>query len=411
MVLVFLASAARAEGSAAASGDPNGLHGRIEIQDIGLFSRDDSIDDAIGPKDRDDALANIRLTWEPTFGRWSVQLHYVVNAEYGPDAAFARAEHGLLPTPPATWLTLTGTIVDQGMIRATQGLDRINVAYSTPDMVVRIGRQALTWGSGLVFRPMDLFDPFSPAATDTEYKPGTDMLYVQRLFADGSDLQVIVAPRPPTKGGAPTADASSIALHYHTTLLGHATTWLVARDHGDWVLGAGVNGGLGGATWNVEVVPTLVDQGRTRISAIANISDATTLFGRNATVFAEYFHNGFGVASGAYDLADLPKDLLGRLERGQVFNTRQNYLAGGLTLEVTPLLTLSPTLIADLDDGSLLTLVAATYSLGDNLTLVGGFEAPIGPARTEFGGLPIAPGSALVFAPPAQLYIQLRRYF
>ena len=122
--------------------------------------------------------------------------------------------------------------------------------------MVRVGRQALTWGSGLVFRPMDLFDPFSPSATDTEYKPGVDMLYVQRLFADGSDLQLIVAPRPQVKEGPLTADASSFALHYHLTLFGHQTTLLVARDHGDWVGGAGLNGALGGATWNVELVPT-----------------------------------------------------------------------------------------------------------------------------------------------------------
>ena len=107
---------------------------------------------------------------------------------------------------------------------------------------------------------MDLFDPFSPTATDTEYKPGTDMLYVQRLFADGSDLQLAIAPRPPRSGAAPTADASTAALHLHAALLGHQTTWLLARDHGDLVGALGVNGDLGGATWNLEVVPIVRDR-------------------------------------------------------------------------------------------------------------------------------------------------------
>ncbi len=408
LVLALVLTLAAASGARAQIAP---LHGRLEVQDIGLFSRGGSIDAALGPEDRDDALANFRLTWEPTWGRWGAQVHYVVSAEYGPDAELARASHGLLPTPPATMFNLTGVIADQGQVFATQGLDRLNLSYSTQDLVVRVGRQALTWGSGLVFRPMDLFDPFSPSATDTEYKPGTDMIYVQRLFADGSDLQVIVAPRPDHTGRAPTVDASSAALHYHTTLFGHATTWLLARDHGDWVAGAGVNGGLGGATWNVEVVPTFVDHGGTYVSAIANISDATTIFGRNATVFAEYFHNGFGVSGGRYTLTDLPAPLLARLERGQVFNTRSDYLAAGLTLEITPLFSLSPTVIAGLNDGSLLALVAGTYSLGDNLTLVGGFEVPLGPSGTEFGGLPVAPGSSLAVAPPGQIYVQLRRYF
>jgi hypothetical protein len=397
--------------SAQATDPSNALHGRIELQDAGFFGRDDGIDAALEAKDRNDALANVRLTWEPTWDRWSLQVHYVVGLEDGPNVALARAETGLIPAPPSTWLNLTGTLVDRGELVGQQGLDRLAVAYSAPDFVVRVGRQALTWGSGLVFRPMDLFDPFSPSATDTEYKPGTDMLYVQRLFSDGSDLQFIVVPRPERRGGPVTSGASSIALHLHTTLMGHQTTWLLARDHGDWVAGVGVNGALGGATWNVELVPTVLGAGGTRVSALANISDATTLFGRNATVFAEYFHTGFGVAGGRYDLAGLPPNLVARLSRGQLFNTRQDYLAGGLTLEITPLLSLGPTLIMSLDDASAFALVAATYSFGDNLTLAGGFEVPVGPARTEFGGLPVAPSSALVLAPPGQVYLQLRRYF
>jgi hypothetical protein len=202
-----------------------------------------------------------------------------------------------------------------------------------------------------------------------------------------------------------------VALHFHTTLLGHETTLLLARDHGDWVSALGVNGALGGATWNLEAVPTVLRAGGVRVSAIANISDAITLWGRNTTVFAEYYHNGFGIAGGPFDLASLPPALTDRLARGQVFSTRREYLAGGATMEVTPLLDVSPSLIIDLNDGSVLALVAATYSLADNVTLAAGAQAPIGPARSEFGGLPLTAASPVLLAPPGQIYIQLRRYF
>ena len=222
----------------------NNLHGRLEVQDAGQFAGPDSIQAQFGAQDANDALGALRLTWEPTWGRWSFSFHYVISAEDGPDVTLAHAEAGLLPQPPPTWFNLTDTFESRGPLTASQTIDRLAVTYTTPDLVVRVGRQALTWGSGLVFRPMDLFDPFSPSATDTEYKPGVDMLYVQRLFADGSDLQLIVAPRPDHVGGPPTLDSSSAALHFQTTLLGHQTTWLLARDHGDWVAGAGVNGAL-----------------------------------------------------------------------------------------------------------------------------------------------------------------------
>src|SRR5262249_26764609 len=152
--------------------------------------------------------------------------------------------------------------------------------------------------------------------------------------------------------------------------------------------------------------------GPTRVSGLANISDAVTLFDRNATIFAEYFHNGFGAGGGnGFSFATLPPDLVVRLARGQVFNLRSDYLATGLTLEVDPLLNVSPTLIADLDGPSIFALVAATYSLEDNLTLAAGAQAPLGGRGTEFGGVPITPGSPALLGPPSQLYVQLRRYF
>ncbi|MDE2135302.1 MAG: hypothetical protein KGJ49_11965 [Alphaproteobacteria bacterium] len=395
-----------------ARADSSDIHGRLELQDAGSFARGDSIDAALGGRNRNDLFGNLRLTWEPAWGRWSFSAHYVLNVEDGDSVRLARDEAGLLPASPSTWFNLTNTFVNHAHISGMQSIDRLSFAYTAPDFVVRIGRQALTWGSGLVFRPMDLFDPFSPSATDTEYKPGTDMIYAQWLFSDGSDLQFIIVPRPARQGAQPSSDASSVALHLHTSLLGHQTTLLLARDHSDWVAGLGVNGALGDATWNLELVPTFLAAGPARVSALANISDAVTLFDRNAMFFAEYFHNGFGVGSNAgFDLTSLPPDLTDRLARGQLFNTRRDYLAAGLTLEVDPLLNVSSTLIVDLNDSSLFALFAGTYSLSDNLALVAGVQVPVGPARTEFGGLPRAPASQAFLAPPAQVYLQLRRYF
>jgi hypothetical protein len=410
--LEFLALAL-AVGLAPAAGrtDSFDIHGRFELQEAGLFASGDSLYAALETRDGNDLLGNLRLTWEPTWNQWSLSLHDVVSAEEGLNVRLARAEANLLPEPPSTWFKLTQTFAEHGQTVGTQSIDRLAVAYTAPDFVLRVGRQALTWGSGLVFRPMDLFDPFSPSATDTEYKPGTDMVYTQWLFASGSDLQFIVVPRPDRPESPPSSDASSAALHFHGELVGHHTTWLLARDHGDWVGAVGVNGAAGGATWNVELVPTFLKSGGTRVSSVGNISDALTVAGRNATVYVEYFRNGFGAGSAMVSLASLPRELLDRLARGQVFDIRRDYVATGLTLEVNPLLTASPTLIVNLDDRSLFALLAGSYSVGDNLNLIGGIQVPLGRARAEFGGIPLAPGGQTLLAPPAQIYVQVRKYF
>ena len=119
----------------------------------------------------------------------------------------------------------------------------------------------------------------------------------------------------------------------------------------------------------------------------------------------------FGVSGGPFDLAQLPPDLVGRLARGQVFSLRRDYLAAGMSLEVSPLVTASPTLIANLNDGSVFALAAVTCSLGDNLTLTGGVQAPLGGRGSEYGGIALSPTDPLRLAPPTQVYLQLRRYF
>lgn len=387
------------------------LHGRLALSDQFAAARTDSLTAALGARTSNDVAADLRLTWAARKGPWDVAVDYEATVQAGAGVAAAQRQAALRPAAaPATLFDLTDTVGDGESSRLTQTIDRLSLGYSTSHLVVRVGRQALTWGAGVVFHPMDLIDPFAPGAVDVDYKPGVDMAYAQWLFDDGSDLQVIAAPRPARQGGPVEADASTLALHYHGAAGGLGVTTMLARDHGDWTAGAGLSGPLGGAVWNVEITPTWAADGKTATSALANISTATTLLGRNATVFAEYYRNGFGV-SGETSLDALPAGLSDRLERGQVFSVGRDYLAAGLSLEWTPLLTLSPSLIANLDDGGVYLIGEANWSLSDDLVLIGGAQGPLGRTGTEYGGLPISAGSPLHVAPAAIAYVQLRRYF
>ena len=359
-------------------------------------------------------MGDARLTWTPHEGAWNFDFAYTLSFDMGDTPRFAAIMDKLPlypPVPPATWWNLTNTFVSQPRFTATQKIDRLSVGYTSGPIVIRAGRQALTWGAGLVFKPMDLFDPFAPDATDIEYKPGTDMLYGQYLFDDGSDLQAVIVPRPPRRGGGLTFDASSFALRFHTQIGDMQTTWLIARDHGDMVAGLGINGSLGEATWNAEAIPTFVNGGGTYVSAVANISDAGKLWDRDITYFAEYYRNGFGLSAKHYALLSLPPPLIDRLLRGQVFDTGRDYVAVGARYQWTPLLEIDPTLIANLNDTSFYAIGEATYSLSDNLNLVVGARVPIGPNGSEFGGIPVLSHVPVYLEQPQRFYIQLRRYF
>ncbi len=397
---------------AAAPAGAAGLHGRLMLTDLAAYSAADSLAASLGRRTYNDVLGDARLTWAPRWDDWDLTLAYEAAGETGPGVAVARGEFAVLPAaPPATLFDLTDVPIRRARAVVTQRIDRLAIGHSSAHLVVRVGRQALTWGAGTVFHPMDLVDPFAPEAIDTEYKPGVDMVYVQRLFDDGSDLQLIAVPRGAQSGGPVRRDASTFAVHYRRSFASLGMTWMLARDRGDWTAAFAVSGPLGGAAWNVEIVPTAEPQGRTAVSALANLSTAVTLSGRNALVFGEYYRNGFGANRTGTAFASLPADLLARLARGQLYNVSRDYAAAGLRLEWTALLTLSPSVIVNVDDRSFYAAFQATRSLSDNADLLAGAQVPFGGAQTEYGGLPVQGAGSPYVAPAAIVYLQFRRHF
>ncbi len=89
------------------------------------------------------------------------------------------------------------------------------MGYTGDKAVARFGRQALTWGNGMIYTPMDILNPFDPAAVDKEYKLGDDMLYGQYARDNGDDLQGVVVFRRNLETGDVDQDWSSFALKYH----------------------------------------------------------------------------------------------------------------------------------------------------------------------------------------------------
>ena len=127
-----------------------------------------------------------------------------------------------------------------------------------------------------------------------------------------------------------------------------------------------------------------------KVSAVLNIDYSLELAGRSTYVFAEYFHNGFGVDELPDAALQLPQPLVDRLGRGELFNLMKDYLALGANHEWHPLWSQNLTLIGNLHDGSGLLQTQATYEPGDHQRLQFGVVVPLGRAGDEFGGVPLA---------------------
>jgi len=155
-----------------------------------------------------DIESDLRLNFEASKDRWSFDAAYQLFAGYGdridPTGLLPGGLGNRLPNDDHRFFNLTATIDDDGKFVALHRLDRLSIGYTNDKAVVRLGRQALSWGNGLIFSPMDIVNPFDPTQVDTEYKAGDDMLYAQYLRDNGDDIQFsYVARRNPTRAQLP----------------------------------------------------------------------------------------------------------------------------------------------------------------------------------------------------------------
>ena len=314
-----------------------------------------------------------------------------------------------LPNDDRRLFDLTAVIDESRTAATLHRLDRLWAGYASESTVLRFGRQALSWGNGLFYAPMDLVNPFDPAAIDTEYKTGDDMLYLQYLLADGDDVQAAwVARRDPQTGNV-ESDQATIAIKYHGFAGQGEFDVLVAQSYGDSVIGIGAGRGIGGAVWSADLTVTETDLDM-YAQFVTNVAYSWVWGGKNVSGALEYYYNGFGLRR--YDPPSLAAnpDLVRRIARGELFGLGRHYLAGSVMIEMSPLWGLTPTLLANLEDPSALLQLVSNYSLGDNLTLLGSLSVPLGANGSEFGGIE-APVSGRYLSSDGGIFLQLAWYF
>jgi hypothetical protein len=365
-----------------------------------------------------DVEFDLRLNFEAQRNKWSTSAAYQLIGLYGDPVDFSGqlSQAGVpgedrLPDDRRRLFDLTKVLHDDGRLAALHRLDRLWLAYTGDKAVIRIGRQAITWGNGIYFSPMDIVNPFDPTAIDTEYKPGDDMLYAQFLLNNGHDIQGSVVVRRNPLTGAVASNESTTSLKYHGSTGDSEFDILLARSYGEPTIGIGSNRSIGGAVWRGDLV---ISRNNSVVTAqlVTNLNYSWTWQGKNMSGVVEYYFNGFGISGGTYDALTLAAEpeLLDRVGRGELFALGRHYIAGGIAIEMSPLWTLTPGLYTNLNDPSALVQIVTQFSLANNLTFLGALGFPIGPEGTEYGGIEAAvPGR--FFSSDASVFAQIAWYF
>lgn len=337
----------------------------------------------------------LRLNFSASKGDWTFDGAWQLYGAWGDRVELFRNSSSVslpgfshLPNDDRRLMNLSDTIGDDDKFAAMHRLDRLSLTYVADNLVVRAGRQAITWGNGLIFSPMDIVNPFDPTAVDTEYKSGDDMIYAQYLLANGNDAEFAQVFRRDPVTGDPDSSVNTTAIKYHGLLGDAEYDLLIANHYGDTMIAIGGNRSVGGAVVHGDIVWTDSVDG-SRLQLVANVSYSWVWGGKNVSGLLEYYFNEFGQSSGRYDISSLAQNpaLLDRLQRGEVFTVGRHYLAGGLVVEMTPLWTLSPNVFANVDDASALLQVVSRNSLSDNAEILAAINLPIGPGGSEFGGV------------------------
>ena len=388
--------------------------GRLIAQ---TFPSDSIFHDLTG-SDAIDVEGDLRLNLEVDRGPWSFDASYQLFALYGDSVEYSRnlpSGAGLIPNrfpeDDRRLFDLTSIISDDDKFASLHRLDRLWLGYASEKTVVRFGRQAISWGNGLFFSPMDVVNPFDPTAIDTEYKAGDDMLYAQFLRDNGDDVQAAVVFRRNPLNGETDSEEGTASIKYHGVTDSVEYDILAAVNHDNTMIGVGGNKSIGGAVLRGDIVVTDTSSD-TIVQLVTNLSYSWIWGGKNVSGAVEYYYNGFGLKDGSYDLQSLSDnpELLDRLARGESYSIGRHYLAGSLMIEMTPLWLLTPTLFLNVEDGSALVQLVSQNDLKENLNFLGSLNIPIGPNGSEYGGIE-SPIADRYFSSDLSVFAQIAWYF
>ncbi len=396
--------------------------GRLKTTGAGSRVTDDTIFASVGTGNYYDNNANLRLINETFF---TDSLFFEVDYELiwaGGDTVRKQNElKAIFPNlsgdvfflgapldDDRRLMDLTHPIEQEDSWFLLQRLDRLYLALNRQWGSVRVGRQAVTWGNGFVFNPMDLFNPFPPTAIDRDYKVGDDMINAQISLPTIGNAQLLYVARRNPDNNRVEFDQASAAGKFHFAVATTEFDLMGSKHFDDIVAGIGSTGYLGDAAWRLDGTWTFLDDGDDYLSLAANMDYSWICFEKNFYGFIEYYFNGLGKDN--YPDALLDPNITERLARGELFVLGRNYLSSHIQIELHPLFQVFFTAINNVEDPSGILQPYVTWDITQNLQLTGGLSVSYGTKGTEFGGFTL-PGTDIRSKSPDNAYLWLIYYF
>lgn len=376
LLLVLLAA------STAQAGDRVDLTGHVKAFGVGTIPYDSRL---MPPDPVGSAVFNSRLRFMLSpFEGLRFEVHPMLTATLGGGVAL---DTGVARSAPEAF-PLTADIVDGTSFDLNLRIDRLLMRADIGPVRLTLGRQAITFGQGTAFTPMDLVAPFTPATLDTSYKPGVDAVRADVFVGMGGQITVLGAYL-----GEWSLDGAAILAHGQATVGAVDLQAMVGSIYGDAVVGLSMWAPVG----PVGVYGDVTITGLAPNPFVRAVVGAMARPGSTTTLSVEIYGQRFGTT----DKSDYLLMSAGeRYGRGELWLSGHLYASVAVIQEITPLLTANIVVLGNLLDPSVLLLPSIAWNVSENADLSFGIQMGLGKrpdededdvfrsGRSEFGTVP-----------------------
>lgn len=296
-------------------------------------------------------------------------------------------------------------------------LDRLYYKKQLDQFALSIGRQAIDWGSGRFWQPMNVFGAFSPTDLDTDYKAGIDSVHAQYFPTPFSSLSLayVFSTHDRPSENSSRLDKHNHALRYRTQIAESSELALLYADVLERrILAASFESDWQGIGWRIEAAH-YHDAEKDNLNQQTNlwfwIAGLDYQFSNGSLITFEWYQNQFGLSdTHDFDLTLLQADPVNTRPAQQQLGKQA--LGMSLGHDISPLLNLQYTgLVGTImhtqnRSYSILHQVNFQYSLSDNADLLFSVLAAQGKDKkdqleiqSDYGHL------------PSQATLRLRIYF
>lgn len=328
-------------------------------------------------------LLNFRYLWSTSSDLWAFDLQLVSELDYTPEQKRNPWLHSVpqFESQERAFWTLNDN-TNHSLIAL---VDRAQLTYKNDSFRASLGRFPNSWGRGLVFHPLDVFNAFAPTLVDREFKKGNDSLLIEYAFSSDSELQVLTTVRKLLN--RKSQPSSTYAVKYFVPL-GNAEFETVGAIHyGDEIFGVSTAIPISELVLRADVVHTCLHEADCHISGVVNVDYTFSLLHNPIYIFGEYFYNGIGVRDLSPGYSALSDAHTRRLGRGDLFSLGRSLLAVGAHVSWHPLWNQTFTILSNTNDNSVLFQTFVSFAPTDHANLNFGVRLPLGDTNEEFGEL------------------------